>query len=66
MSIVRMQAAMVAGIYPQNGTNVAVSLDMSAEQRKAAILALLGAMPEPEAFQLLAGEFPEWCMAEAA
>lgn len=66
MSIVRIQAAMVVGIYPHSGANVSLSVDMSPEQRKAAILALLGDMPEPEAFQLLAGEFPKWFVAEAA
>lgn len=65
MSIVRIHADTLVGIY-QSGRALQVSADMSLEQRKAAIVALLGGMPEQEAFEFLRSKFPTWFASEAA
>jgi hypothetical protein len=44
----------------QHGRQLRVGLSMDADQIRAAIVNLLGDMPENEAFGLLFSEFPEW------
>ena len=44
----------------QYGKQLRVSGQMSRAQVLAALRDLLGGMPEPDAYQFLRGEFPEW------
>ena len=59
----------IEDLTPVNGgeytRQLRVGLSMSRAQINAAILNLLGDMPEPDAYALLAGEFPEWFKVEA-
>ena len=42
------------------GCQLRVGLSMSDEQKRMAIMHLLGGMPEPDAYAMVVSEFPEW------
>lgn len=44
----------------QHGRQLRVGLSMDADQIRAAIVNLLGDLPEPDAYAILRGEFPDW------
>ena len=43
-----------------------MSMHMTSEQRRAAVLDLLGDIPEQDAFQFMRSEFPGWFKGESA
>lgn len=45
---------------------VTMSMHMTSEQRRAAVLDLLGDIPEQDAFQFMRSEFPGWFKGESA
>lgn len=44
----------------QHGRQLRVGLSMDADQIRASIVNLLSDMPEPDAYNMLRSEFPEW------
>jgi hypothetical protein len=52
----RMEAAANNGGQPI----LTLTLQMTAEQRRAAVLELLGDLPEQQAFEFMNAKFPEW------
>lgn len=63
MKPVYIEGQDIASVMPLGsaGTRaVAVELNMTDKQVRAAIVDMLGGMPETDAFQFLRSEFPEW------
>ena len=50
----------VSASQSEGRASIAVDMEVTAAQRKDALRALLGAMPEQEAFEFMRGECPEW------
>ena len=62
-------ALTLEGITPNlsgQSFTVTMTMHMNPEQRRAAVLELLGDIPEQDAFQFMRAEFPAWFKAEAA
>ena len=62
MLLERMEAAANNGGQPI----LTLTLQLTATQRREALLSLLEGIPEQEAFGLMRGEFPEWFKGEGA
>ena len=65
MSAVNITCQSVEGIF-QGALRMHVTLDMTAEQRRGAILSLLGDIPDQDAFEFMRAEFPGWFTGAAA
>ena len=46
--------------YSHGDRSIQMDLEMTTEQRRAAVLELLGDMPEQQAFEFMRAEFPAW------
>ena len=69
MSAVRITALTLEAITPSvagRSFTVTMTMHMTAEQRRAAVLELLGDIPEQEAFHFMRSEFPAWFAVGAA
>ncbi len=63
MTAVRITALTLEGITPNlagRSFTVTLTMHMTPEQRRAAVLELLGDIPEQEAFAFMRNEFPAW------
>ena len=65
MSVVVITCRSVEGISP-GALRMHVSLDMTTEQRRDAILSLLGDIPEQDACEFMRAAFPGWFAGVAA
>lgn len=65
MTAVNITCQSVEGIFP-GALCMHVTLDMTTEQRRDAILSLLGNIPEQDAFEFMRAEFPGWFTGAAA
>ena len=66
---VRITALTLEGITPNlsgQSFTVTMTMHMNPEQRRAAVLELLGDIPEQDAFQFMRAEFPGWFTGAAA
>lgn len=63
MSAVRITALTLEGVTPNaagRSFTVTLTMHMTPEQRRAAVLELLGDIPEQEAFAFMRNEYPAW------
>ena len=66
---VRLTALTLECITPNvsaQSFTVTMTMHMTTEQRRAAVLELLGNIPEQDAFQFMRAEFPGWFTGAAA